>query len=469
MTGSGGFGLKGLGAGGSARGQVAWGKQKHHADAQVDGTRSQEALGSSEERRRTRDGAGTQAGEAAAGGVDGEALDLMEELLEEGAELATMVEEGVAGELVEQLMGQPQQHTLGALVARCFEHRIARKQQQQQRQGGQESVEGAEATLGWHKRLVRKGTRMYVAAIGDSVGIHYTCTLANKQEIDSSYKRKSPLVLRVGSGGGACVIRGLEQGIVGMCLGDKAELHVTSPAAYASRGGPSLFHVVAPGADLTFELEIVHINGVAVEDAEAPPTPSATSAASVADCPAAAPPPPPPRRDDPLYVSVPPDVSDVVRAGSIEALRALLVQMLPGKELEQEQAHVWHLTEQLVEEAAEVLSQLAPAQASEAVSGSLLPQRTYEDGTGHDAGALLLHQHLRSIVASMKGERRGEEAVGELGDQGKIHPGEPAGNASWTLLARKVRALLCSKELQLRTCVKQHTCLLCQMADMSAV
>ena len=61
----------------------------------------------------------------------------------------------------------------------------------------------------WEKKTTRAGNKQYVAKAGDTVAVHYTCSLATGQEIDSSYRSKRPVTFILGdTGDGLKVIAG---------------------------------------------------------------------------------------------------------------------------------------------------------------------------------------------------------------------------------------------------------------------
>jgi peptidylprolyl isomerase len=66
------------------------------------------------------------------------------------------------------------------------------------------------------------------AKAGDTVHIHYTGTLANGEQFDSSMGSE-PLEFMLGSGQ---VIPGFEKGVLGMNIGDKKTIHIPSKEAY---------------------------------------------------------------------------------------------------------------------------------------------------------------------------------------------------------------------------------------------
>lgn len=66
---------------------------------------------------------------------------------------------------------------------------------------------------------------------GDTVKIHYTCTLSNGALIDSSFEDE-PLEFTVGKGE---VIKGFEEAVKGMSVGEKATKKIPAEKAYGTR------------------------------------------------------------------------------------------------------------------------------------------------------------------------------------------------------------------------------------------
>ena len=98
------------------------------------------------------------------------------------------------------------------------------------------------------------------ATVGSKLSMHYTGWLfkpmAVKQhgkKFDSSFDRNEPLEFVLGTGR---VIKGWDQGIVGMKVGGKRTLIIPSALAYGSRGAGDL---IKPGADLIFDVELVGV------------------------------------------------------------------------------------------------------------------------------------------------------------------------------------------------------------------
>ena len=103
------------------------------------------------------------------------------------------------------------------------------------------------------KTCTRKSTA------GDSISVHYRGTLlADGSEFDASYNRGQPLSFTVGKGQ---VIKGWDEGLLGMCIGDKRKLTIPPELGYGERAmGP-----IPAGSTLVFETELVGIEGVEAE------------------------------------------------------------------------------------------------------------------------------------------------------------------------------------------------------------
>ncbi|KAL1131677.1 hypothetical protein AAG570_011290 [Ranatra chinensis] len=88
---------------------------------------------------------------------------------------------------------------------------------------------------------------------GDFLHMHYTGKLEDGTVFDSSYDRDQPLTFTLGSGQ---VIKGWDQGLMGMCEGEKRKLVIPSNLGYGSNGSPPK---IPPDATLIFEVELVKI------------------------------------------------------------------------------------------------------------------------------------------------------------------------------------------------------------------
>lgn len=88
---------------------------------------------------------------------------------------------------------------------------------------------------------------------GDKISVHYTGKLADGSKFDSSIDRKTPFDFTLGGGS---VIKGWEQGLVGMRVGGHRTLTIPPELAYGAAGAPPK---VPPNATLTFDLELLSI------------------------------------------------------------------------------------------------------------------------------------------------------------------------------------------------------------------
>ncbi|KAL3457148.1 hypothetical protein BJX64DRAFT_269357 [Aspergillus heterothallicus] len=93
-------------------------------------------------------------------------------------------------------------------------------------------------------------------AKGDTVHMHYRGTLAaDGSEFDASYNRGKPFTFPLGAGR---VIKGWDQGLLDMCVGEKRTLTIPPEYGYGDRGvGP-----IPGGSTLIFETELIGIEGV---------------------------------------------------------------------------------------------------------------------------------------------------------------------------------------------------------------
>lgn len=93
------------------------------------------------------------------------------------------------------------------------------------------------------------------AKAGDTVSVHYVGKLQDGTVFDSSLDRGQPITFPLGVGR---VIQGWDQGILGMCIGEKRKLTIPSHLAYGKQGAGK----IPPDATLVFTTELVDIEGV---------------------------------------------------------------------------------------------------------------------------------------------------------------------------------------------------------------
>ncbi|KAL4925259.1 peptidylprolyl isomerase family protein FPR2 [Aspergillus undulatus] len=91
---------------------------------------------------------------------------------------------------------------------------------------------------------------------GDTVKMHYRGTLAaDGSQFDASYDRKTPFKFKLGAGR---VIKGWDEGLLDMCVGEKRTLTIPPEYGYGDRGiGP-----IPGGSTLIFQTELLEIEGV---------------------------------------------------------------------------------------------------------------------------------------------------------------------------------------------------------------
>jgi FKBP-type peptidyl-prolyl cis-trans isomerase len=123
------------------------------------------------------------------------------------------------------------------------------------------SLDGLPATEPGETRTTKSGLKYETlkkgdgpeAKAGQQVSVHYTGTLTDGKKFDSSLDRGVPFPFKLGAGQ---VIKGWEEGVAGMKVGEKRKLTIPPDLAYGKAGAGG---VIPPDATLVFEVELLSV------------------------------------------------------------------------------------------------------------------------------------------------------------------------------------------------------------------
>ena len=112
---------------------------------------------------------------------------------------------------------------------------------------------GYTTTASGLKYKILVSTKNKKAVNGNNVKVHYTGKLIDGNIFDSSLRRNLPFEFKIGEGR---VIRGWEEALQILRVGEKASFIIPSNLAYGPRGAGG---VIPPNATLIFEIELLEI------------------------------------------------------------------------------------------------------------------------------------------------------------------------------------------------------------------
>jgi FKBP-type peptidyl-prolyl cis-trans isomerase len=107
---------------------------------------------------------------------------------------------------------------------------------------------------GLQYEIIKEGTGAS-PKIGDRVKVHYTGTLTDGKKFDSSKDHGQPFEFPIGKGQ---VIKGWDEGVLTMKVGETRKLIIPPQLGYGARGAGA---DIPPNATLIFEVELLGING----------------------------------------------------------------------------------------------------------------------------------------------------------------------------------------------------------------
>ncbi len=131
----------------------------------------------------------------------------------------------------------------------------AKKEAQNQTNAGATTTAGPAMVTtgsGLQYQVLNPGTGA-IATAGHMVSVHYTGWLTDGKKFDSSVDRGQPFQFSLGAGQ---VIKGWDEGVAGMKVGEKRKLTIPANLGYGERGAGG---VIPPNATLVFDVELLGV------------------------------------------------------------------------------------------------------------------------------------------------------------------------------------------------------------------
>jgi len=107
--------------------------------------------------------------------------------------------------------------------------------------------------MGVEVETVKAGNGSTYPKPGQTVEVHYTGTLPDGKKFDSSRDRGKPFTFKIGKGE---VIKGWDEGVAKMSVGQRAKLTISPDFGYGAKGVPG---VIPANSTLIFDVELISI------------------------------------------------------------------------------------------------------------------------------------------------------------------------------------------------------------------
>jgi hypothetical protein len=128
----------------------------------------------------------------------------------------------------------------------------ALKADQTQNQNAGDSLNNT-TTMDLKIETLKQGTGDKVVKSGDTLTVDYTGTLEDGTKFDSSLDAGKPFTFTIGQGS---VIKGWDQGLIGMKVGEERKLTIPASLGYGSTGAGD---TIPPNATLIFTVKLISI------------------------------------------------------------------------------------------------------------------------------------------------------------------------------------------------------------------